>query len=338
MRWLCQKVLFYVSFLSYARSIKGITISHSSAARFWSSITPYKLLPVKTNLQYAPYLSAAELNRENLHPLSLQAFVKDSTLHILTPGKHRLVGINPRPFKQMEAVISPHTHCSALPPNSIFKINEILFIVSPQLSFVQLCQKKSLIKVIQLGFQLCGRYNGLRFNPHVSTASIQSFIKSGKPLRGSKLARQALPYIRDNSASPMETACTLLLCLPYKYGGYGIPFPELNKTIPLTYGTRKLTSHDFFIGDLVWQKERLVVEYNSDKFHIDKRSLYNDVQRSNLLDLNGIRTITITRRMLFDVYEFEQTALLIGKTLNHRIKKPKGFYQKQIELRRLLFN
>ena len=136
----------------------------------------------------------------------------------------------------------------------------------------------------------------------------------------------------------METACTLLLCLPYKYGGYGIPFPELNKTIPLTYGTRKLTSHDFFIGDLVWQKERLVVEYNSDKFHIDKRSLYNDVQRSNLLDLNGIRTITITRRMLFDVYEFEQTALLIGKTLNHRIKKPKGFYQKQIELRRLLFN
>lgn len=318
--------------------MKGITISHSSAAKFWNSIAPHKSPPAKTNLQYAPYLSAAELNQENLCSLSLQVFEKNNALHILTPSNHRLVGINPRPFRQMKTVISPHTHSSALPPNSIFKVNDSLFIVSPQLSFLQLCHKSSLIEAIQLGFQLCGRYNGLHFSPHTTAGSIQNIIKSSNSLRGSKLAKCAIRYIRDNSGSPMETACTLLLCLPYKYGGYGIPFPELNKPIPLTYGTKKLTSHNFFIGDLVWHKEKLIVEYNSDEFHIDKRSLYNDVQRSNLLDLNGIRTITITRRMLFNPYEFEQTALLIAKTLNHRIKKPVGFHQKQAKLRHFLFS
>ena len=125
-------------------------------------------------------------------------------------------------------------------PRSFMRIEDGLYVSTPEMAFCEMASVLSLERLIALGFELCGTYRrastfGLaRYDatPLTSPGALASFIEKSPQFKGVKKARRALPYILTGSASPRESELAMLLCLPYSLGGYGLPHPTMNAEMP----------------------------------------------------------------------------------------------------------
>ncbi|GAA2077250.1 DUF559 domain-containing protein [Aeromicrobium tamlense] len=99
---------------------------------------------------------------------------------------------------------------------------------------------------------------------------------------GVQRARRAMEWVREGSASPQETRVRLLLVLG------GLPEPELNGLIA--------DAHGGFLayGDLVYRRERVVVEYDGWQHERDARQRQHDLRRRELLEAEGWRVVVVT--------------------------------------------
>jgi len=166
---------------------------------------------------------------------------------------------------------------------------------------------------------------------------MEAFVARRKGWFGYRQASMALRYIEDGSASPMETVLCVLLTLPYKYGGYGFPLPELNGRIDPVNGVRTFVGKKFYIGDLLWRDAGVVAEYNSDTEHTGPERIARDAIRRGDLELCGIYKVTVTKRQLFDAELFDKVAKQISKKSGKRLRyKDPGFSKARCELRSLL--
>lgn len=168
--------------------------------------------------------------------------------------------------------------------------------------------------------------------------NIITYLERSAGLHGSNRAMKAVRYIIDDSASPMETALALLLSLPPKHGGFGLPKPKLNFEIQLIENEKQ---HLYPIkgrrlwADLCWPNEKLVIEYDSDTFHAGRNKLNRDSRRRAILELEGYHVITVTKKQLFGVVAFEEVARATAKRLGHRIRpRTRDFNEKQFRLRK----
>jgi hypothetical protein len=201
---------------------------------------------------------------------------------------------------------------------------------SPEYCFLQMAASLSLIELIQLGFEFCGSYgfHGGRISglealkaetetgffscqPLTSVAQISRIITRLQGSYGSGRALQALNFIADASASPMETVLTILLSLPYRYGGYGFALPLLNH--PIDRGLSR------YRCDLYWPKAKLAVEYDSDQFHTGADRIAQDSIRRNTLALLGIEVVTVTWQQIRTASKFREVAFLLSKRLGKRL-------------------
>lgn len=126
-------------------------------------------------------------------------------------------------------------------PRSFMRIEDGLYVSTPEMAFCEMASVLSLERLIALGLELCGTYRrastfGLaRYDaiPLTSPGALASFIEKSPQFKGVKKARRALPLILAGSASPRESVLAMLLCLPYSLGGYGLPHPTMNAEMPL---------------------------------------------------------------------------------------------------------
>jgi hypothetical protein len=237
----------------------------------------------------------------------------------------------------------------------VLEFEDGLVVSSPEFCFLQMAAELPLVKLIELGFELCGTYSlpgvaepegrpstpGKDFDSHpplTSLKKLKAFAARMAGIRGHKRASRALRYIADNSASPMETILTMLLTLPYKLGGYGLPMPELNCRIVPVKAAKRSASKSFYSCDLFWSNIDLAVEYDSDLYHTGAERIASDSKRRNTLTSIGVLVITVTRKQIYSVVEFEKVARLIAGNMDRRLrfKNPK-FADTHRELRKLLF-
>lgn len=199
---------------------------------------------------------------------------------------------------------------------------EGLFTVSPELMFLQAATELPLIGLMRLGFEICGSYyvkgkTLYQGKPLSTVKRLELFIEKAGNLHGSKKARQALRYILDNSASPMETALAMLLSLPYKLGGYGIPQPFLNHRIESAVIS---TSSGCYICDFYWPLSKLAVEYDSNLFHTGAERITEDsIRRSELL-ASGITVVSITLAQIKDREKMDNVVHLLARLTSKRIR------------------
>ncbi|GAA4180660.1 DUF559 domain-containing protein [Gryllotalpicola koreensis] len=100
--------------------------------------------------------------------------------------------------------------------------------------------------------------------------------------RGVRKLREALPQLRENVWSPRETWVRLVILRA------GLPEPERNLRI---YGSDgKLIA----IGDLVYRRFKVVIEYEGERWHKDRWSGI-DVDRYNKLVLAGWTVIRVRK-------------------------------------------
>ena len=258
--------------------------------------------------------------------------------------------------KRASHMVKPHIISNSLPRGSSVYVDDNIFVASPELCFLQLATSMSLYKLIELGLELCGNYSlpgfpsehdvinydsmSLTKRPALtSVKKLSAFLSRAKGFKGHRQAMRALQYIIDGSASPRETVLLMLLTLPYKLGGYGLPTPKLNARIdierPVYEGGRRT-----YYCDLYWPRQKVAVEYDSDLYHTGaERIAYDSIRRSDLTIL-GIEVVTVSNQQLKNIIDLEHIAKLLSARVgkNLRLDRVSHFRDKQREMRKALFS
>jgi len=136
----------------------------------------------------------------------------------------------------------------------------------------------------------------------------------------------------------METLDAMLLCLPYRYGGYSLPQPTMNREVPLTPDAARLSRLSKCYADISWPPYRLDLEYQGHADHLDAKDFEEDRRRINALRIMGFEVIEITSGQVADWRAFEILALHSADALGHRVRKENcGLTDQRKDLRQTLF-
>ena len=219
-----------------------------------------------------------------------------------------------------------------VPRDAFSPAGEGSFVASPEFCYLQMASVLAFNELVLLGMELCGFYcldpneeEGFGRRPEALTSceKIQEFLAQNEGARGRRAAETALRYVADRAASPMESAVYLLLCLPYKRGGYGLPRPSLNYQIELDEKAAKLSGGRFRWGDLCWPDASLDLEYLGRSSHEGSESMLSDRRRTLAIEEAGYEVIEITEEQVLDLAAFDIVAARIAARLGKRLDKKK---------------
>jgi hypothetical protein len=228
-----------------------------------------------------------------------------------------------------------HSRKIALPPRSGIRLDDDVFLVSPELCLLQMAQSLPCPSLIELIDEFCGTYrpasseeltdehaDGLVQRPPITSLErLSAYLATSPGVGGIKRARRALRYAVDLSASPKETHSELLFSLPVPMGGKGCPKPEMNKRFDVPIGLRQAGDPGYVECDLCWTVMRdgkvrhVAVEYQSTAHHVGAERLAADSRRRNLLESMGVHVITLTAAELYSQRGFDRVAALVTREL-----------------------
>ena len=286
-----------------------------------------------------PYLDLCEFASSNLmldsQPLR-RLQLKTTPIEVLTPRATR---------RRKAAGIRVHSLEGPLPKKSILGITSALYTVSPELCFMQLVPSLSFEALVLLGCEMCGRY-ALRPDlktgmtprlPLTSKGRLLTFIGKTKGMKNSQTAEEAALMVADDCASPMEAVMYLLLCLPRRRGGYGLPQPEMNRTIPLSPKAAQAFGSTYYVGDAVWPRHKVILEYDGLEGHSGRKRIAHDAGRRDALTAEGYSVFVLTIDQLVNDEQFRIIAHAIAKKLGIRLRiRQADFDHKQQSLRKAL--
>ena len=241
-----------------------------------------------------------------------------------------------------------HVRSLSFPDRSFYRLDDGVYVASPELCLLQLASKLSEPQAVKLALEMCGGYAidvhdeemGFCKRPPLTSASkLDAYAKRLYKQGGGARALHPLRYVADNSASPRETALYMLLCLPPRFGGYGLALPEMNKRIELSPREQLVLGNRYFECDLYWAEKRVAVEYDSAQYHTAQEKQERDAIRRNLLEHHGVHVITATRQQVSDEGQFDKLARQIARAVGKRLRAPKQEYvAERSALRKTVFD
>lgn len=136
--------------------------------------------------------------------------------------------LSARPERLVHRVLATPT-----PSRSFHRIADGLHVASLELAFLQMARELDFLNLARLGFELCGSYSlDARAErgffdraPLTDPRKIRSFAEASPHLKRRKAVLRALQHVLPGSASPAETRLAMLLSLPCRLGGFGLPKP-----------------------------------------------------------------------------------------------------------------
>ena len=260
--------------------------------------------------------------------------------------------------RRSSQVFRPHVYAGAMPDRCLVNIDNELLVASPEFCFFQMANEMPLVKLIELGYELCGSYSlpaisttdkdlgvdvvdkdtAFNLEPLTRTKRLEAFANQMTGKHGKKKAVRALRYIADGSASPMETILAILLVLPNSLGGYGFPLPEMNRRIEARPTTSGNPNKQFYKCDLFWKSSAVAAEYDSDLYHSGFDKISDDSIRRSDLTLIGVDMVTVTNKQIHSIEEFDKVARIIASKMGRRIQiRHSEFATERQKLRSLLF-
>lgn len=124
--------------------------------------------------------------------------------------------------------------------------------------------------------------------PLTSIERLTSAVNSLRGQRGAKNLRRALTLLSDRAESPKESVLRVHLVLA------GLPTPEVNMNVYDDRGAFLARA------DLMFRKERLILEYEGLQHLLDADQWQRDIQRVRRLEAAGWRVIRVTQADLRD--------------------------------------
>ncbi len=235
-------------------------------------------------------------------------------------------------------------HCriwaAAVPQRSFAKLSDNVFLSSPEFTFLQMAAHLSLVQLIELGFELCGRYATHRGPAHARAArrvapepsttpdKLVAYLSKCENVKGLKKARRAARYVMGGSESPMETKLALILCLPPALGGFGLPRATLNRELVLELADAdgSMPVRRVVRCDLYWPGPREVaIEYESDEWHLGSRKFSEDSMRRNDIVSTQVQVLTVTKNQVLNLAYWPTLAGRVASVMGRKLEtKAKG--------------
>lgn len=274
------------------------------------------------------HLRSSALSREIKHvpfdELGIRPPSEDSPLHLL---------VGNRASRRKVKNVRNHLCTARIPTGAFYRLGDSVYVPTPEMTFLLMASRLSLVGLVMLGMELCGHYrlvgtntiepltsNRTLFGVEALTTpdKLAAFIEDARDYAGVKHARQACRFIAPDSASPMESAVFLLLCLPRAYGGYGMRWPTLNARRVVTQRAESFTLSSTLVPDLYWSDGRFDIEYDSEAFHSDPQSLELGARRALALRAMHVEVMSLTRDIVYDAAAFETAARMAMRAIGQR--------------------
>lgn len=245
-----------------------ILLSHNSALERLRAVPPQ--VDQATRTQASVQLSDTDpIGRElaALDPAAL-GIVQRPIHHVVSKPAKRT---DRRDFK-------PHV-CSltSIPSGLLYDLGNNCYAAGPELAFIQMASHTSLVGAVVLGHELCGTYShffrftsGFYERPALTTTQdINDAINKLDGMYNLAPARNALRWVRNGSASPMETVVACMLNLPTTLGGFGFEAPVLNYKVSCDAAARKITGTKDCKVDNAYPDVMCGVEFDGKEYHRD---------------------------------------------------------------------
>ena len=228
------------------------------------------------------------------------------------------------------------------PPNSFVRISHSVYAEAPIPTLIKAASLLPTGALMRLMYQLLGTYQLkqgeiIGRKPLATITELASYLRRAYRINGLEPVRALLPYAIQHIASPEEARLAALLFLPARHGGQGFPLAEANARIELN-GTE--TGVRF--ADLLWRLWRLILEYDSDRFHTGAEKIGQDSARRTQLQAAGYQVVTMTRHQLHDPAAFRDVVRTLRRFMGDAAPcanelPPRAFTQPELELRRELY-
>lgn len=293
-----------------------IYLSHSSAVDYWRIQRVLgSLRPDYSAARFLPALPSDRFAWDDLLesaallglPRPVNLLIREGQAHRCNQSfrLHRLTG-NP-------------------PPRGFARVSKEVFVALPEYAFMQVASGLTVGHLAALGFEMCGMYatrpwmdeqaTSYQREPFTSPARIRAFVDGHPGITGAKKARRISALVKAHAGSPMETALALLLCLPVRMGGYGLPWPELNKRVLVVDGRG---APRFRYCDLCWNGYAL--EYEGAPYHAQPAKQAADSARRVDLGLQRVDVDTVFRSQVEDPLAFEKVARVTARHIGWRLR------------------
>lgn len=346
---------------------EGICLGFESACALWRRVGERIALHNPANARTAPLLVRLLFDRgkgidltdvpracratkipANVDAARLSAFQsglgeKDALLHLC---------VSRRTGRRFVSGALCHLMTGSYPIGSFSRLDDGVLVTSPELTFVQMARVLDDDLLVAYGYELCGYYartsdeQGFCNCPALtSVGRIAEYLGRLEQLRedrgegmpwGLAKARRALSQVRDGAASPEEAVTAMVLSLPKRRGGYGIPGMRLNAVVRLGSEAAALFGIDSFVCDLSWNDGATVLEYQGSQHKLRSRRSY-DYRKGNVLIADGRSVIEMDRTMLARRTLMDEVAKAVSLALDVGWRRPsEGTATKQLRLRNKL--
>lgn len=222
-----------------------------------------------------------------------------------------------------------------LPAGAVVSLNGKL-IASPELIFLELALKLDIHRLILLGLQLCSHPPGKPNEAITTKEKLEIFLAKTPGYHGRIKALRAIKYIRDGSASVMESIAYMILTLPHSLGGYGLNGAVFNHEIRLKEAASKRLGQNRCFADLYYKPAKLAVEYESFAFHSSPQEQGKDIMRAAILARHGIEVMRLSTIQLYDKDACMDFAFNLASRLRKRIHIRTEKFDEMHELLRAL--
>ena len=257
--------------------------------------------------------------------LESQAFCDSYPIEVMAPDRNH---------KCKSSLVANRIRDCEFPSRSFCRLSEGIHVVGVELLFLELAPEFDLVALAFLGCELASAYtymedifeegvdaSGLKScAPLTSRRSLLEYLDRCEGRHCIAKARLAASFVLDDAYSPMEICVGLLLTLPRRYGGFGLPKPDLNQEVEVDsekgQGFRKRSIR----FDMLWRKGRVALEYDSDSFHGSMDDLHDDSMRRNVARAMRFDVVTITSAEYQDVRCLERVARSIAKGIGHQMR------------------
>ena len=241
------------------------------------------------------------------------------------------------------ARVRAHAISRPIPPGALIRVSDHVLVSSPELTFIQMSHVYGLERLMMVGCELCGTYRLFASDGRplvkpeerrrlTSTTGIAGTLAL-MGLGAKSVAGRALNYVFDDARSPMEAKVALLLSLPPRLGGFGLPRPVLNAPFRLSRSAYVLYPCSPCRLDLYWETARLDIEYDGEESH-GPEAHAKDVARAAALALDDVEVLVLAKQQVYDRRAFALLAeKLIGRLGQRQRKRPDDFISRQMRLR-----
>lgn len=273
-----------------------VTLADITAMRLWAQDGLLDSLgwPVSAAVDWS-VSSARELREADLEGLGI-TYSKDDPVHVIVDApEHRI---------QSAKVVS-HVWSGRLPAGSLYRLSPGVLVTSPAFCCLLRAARESVPRVAALEMECLGLYGCMPTSrgfldrgPLLDTDQLRDYLADADGLPGVKKARASLRWAAERSRSPLETRVTIILTLPRRLGGYGLPSPELNVRIYPTVEELPISQFPVYEVDLAWVGKRVVVECDSYANHLSPWQLDHDAKKRNSLKAMGWKVTSVTNDQL----------------------------------------